>query len=510
MVPANGQALDRGPFRLDQCGDLTPLYRALKDAGYTEGAVADRVPVNSEGMPIDVALSLRGTAEETPLNTLVRLFVLARAVREETARAVLAPMELEPLLALGLLSRDAEGVRAEGALIPFQDDLFLLRDLWPEFTGRAKRHDYVLGVGLASIGVANVTVRRQGERALDLGTGTGFLAFLAARHAGHVVATDTSARALNFAALNARLNGVANVELRRGSLYEPVADDSFDLIMANPPFVISPSDDYEYRDGGMEGDSICRQAIQGAAQHLREGGFANVMFNWHHGTQDDWAERPIQWLDGSGCDAWVIRSAVEEPLGYASNWLRRDYGTDPARYEQVLNQWVTYYERLGIGFISSGVVILRRRSGGPNWIRAEDAPPGRATTSCSGQIQRIFAAQDLLHRLGDERGLLDLAFALTPDHQMEQVLHSRGGRWEVQEARIRQTQGFHFIGNTDRMVATVLAGCDGSRTLRELVAELADELHLDPEKIGAPCAAIIRKLLETGFLTAAGPQAEAT
>jgi methylase of polypeptide subunit release factors len=53
-----------------------------------------------------------------------------------------------------------------------------------------------------------------------------------------------------------------DVILPLGSLYEPAAKDRFDLIISNPPFVISPGYDCEYRDNSMMGDSRCKRDKQ--------------------------------------------------------------------------------------------------------------------------------------------------------------------------------------------------------------------------------------------------------
>src|SRR5438046_1475536 len=70
------------------------------------------------------------------------------------------------------------------------------------------------------------------DSALDVGTVCGIHAIRAARYARRVVATDLNPRALRFARFNAALNGVANIEFREGSLWEPVGDETFDLIVA--------------------------------------------------------------------------------------------------------------------------------------------------------------------------------------------------------------------------------------------------------------------------------------
>ena len=112
------------------------------------------------------------------------------------------------------------------------------------------RHDHVLGIGQASTTLVQTTVRRHVAKALDLGTGCGIQSFHLLHHAEHVTATDISERALAFTRFNLLLNAEAlhldpdrledRVSLRLGSLLEPVAGEEFELVVSNPPFVITP------------------------------------------------------------------------------------------------------------------------------------------------------------------------------------------------------------------------------------------------------------------------------
>jgi methylase of polypeptide subunit release factors len=364
--------------------------------------------------------------------------------------------------------------------------------------------NHVLGAGRASITLANLTVRRRGETVLDLGTGSGIQALLAARHATRVIATDLNPRALNFAGFNALLNGVSNLELRQGSLYEPVAMCQFDLIVANPPFVISPETRYLYRDSDLPGDAVSEQVVRGAPARLREGGYGVILCNWHH-QGEDWSERLRPWVASSGCDVWLLCFKTDDPLTYAANWLRATDGADSDDYERLLDVWLQYYEQMGIAYISYGAVILRCRSARTNWLRTDTVPSGQGVGSCSAQIQRIFAAQDLLAALQDERQLLDCALILAPDHQMEHVLKAEDGGWTVKEAILKQEQGLQFTGRIDRLVSTVLAGCDGQHPLRVLVADVAHGLGVDIEAVTPACLGVVRQLMQMGFLGVAEP-----
>ncbi len=492
-----------GPFVLGLCGDLAPLRRALEANGYVRSALAETLDTGGArgalASPEDVEVVLRRTVGGSPYETLVRLFTLARAVPEAAARAALAPVELEHLEAIGLLRSCEGGVRAEAALTPVED-LYVVQDFTPQVTGRPGARDHVAAVSPASLALGNLTVRRRGEEALDLGTGSGIQALWAARHARRVVATDTSPRALNFAAFGARLNGFANIELRQGSLFEPVAQDAFDLIVANPPFVIAPRVEHEYRDSSFPGDGISERVVRDAPARLREGGFTALLFNWGHRDEADWAVRPTQWVEGSGCDAWLLRSATADPLTYASSLLAQEKPAGPAPYGDLLDEWVRHIEGLGFGAISWGVAILRRRAAASNWVRADTVPFDLLRGACGEQVQRVFAAQDLLAQVSRPEQLLDRPLVLSPDHELQQCLHLEDEAWMVTGATLRQPEGFGFSGNVDRLTMTAIAGCNGRRTLREIADALARGLRMDPGQVAERCAAAAQRLLAWGFL----------
>src|SRR6185312_16852143 len=85
---------------------------------------------------------------------------------------------------------------------------------------------------------------REGE-VLDMGTGSGVCAVIAARHARRVVAVDINAEAVRCAGINARMNHLEHkIDVRHGDLFAPVAGERFDLVLFNPPFLLgTPRDD---------------------------------------------------------------------------------------------------------------------------------------------------------------------------------------------------------------------------------------------------------------------------
>ena len=120
---------------------------------------------------------------------------------------------------------------------------------------------------------------RPGERVLELGTGVGLAAILAARRGCRVIATDLVPEAVACARENALLNGVGElIEVRLGDCYDPVRGATFDLICTNPPQMPTPpgkerDDPVAAADnGGLDGWEILDKAIVGAPNHLNPGG----------------------------------------------------------------------------------------------------------------------------------------------------------------------------------------------------------------------------------------------
>ena len=111
-----------------------------------------------------------------------------------------------------------------------------------------------------------------GERAIDLGCGTGVLATLLARQGRHVVASDQSAAACASAAATARANDVA-VEVQRDDALSDRPADSADLIVCNPPFHL----------GAAVHAGAAGRLFQGAARVLRPGAQLRTVFNNHLG-----------------------------------------------------------------------------------------------------------------------------------------------------------------------------------------------------------------------------------
>jgi SAM-dependent methyltransferase len=297
---------------------LEALGARLADVGYLTERIEETLGGGRISFsPRDLVVHQRRLATDDPFAALVRLFLLGLPLEASAAAEALGPVDVGLLERAGWLQRDADGLRATVKLIP-HGDLLIASD---RDATDATATDWVAGIHPPSVTLGKLTVRQPVARALDVGTGNGVQALLASHHAESVVATDVNARACAFAALNARLNGVSNIELREGSYFQPVAGEEFDLVTCNPPYVISPESRYAYRDSGLSGDTVSRQVVEEAPLHLREGGFASLLVSWAHAPDDWWT--PLQrWVEQHGCDALLLHFGSDDPVNHAATWLR--------------------------------------------------------------------------------------------------------------------------------------------------------------------------------------------
>lgn len=480
--------------------DIARLRSALEAHGYLrpEAAEALGVPFGSEPRRVDLPLYVRRLAAPTPLNALIKLFALHVPVPDAEARAALAPLPLDAAQELGVVACLRGEVHPRVGLA-VTEGLVLARDR----PGDAPdlRDDHVVGLNPPALLLARLTVRRPVRTVLDLGCGGGVQALLAARHAERVTGVDLNPRAVAFARFNARLNGVTNAEFRVGDLFGPVRGERFDLLVCNPPYVVSPETQLLFRDGGRPGDSFCEEVVRGAGEHLEEGGFATILVNWVVPQRGEWAEPLRRWVAGTGCDAWLAHLDTQDALTYAAGWNRE---ADAERYGSALDRWLSYFAERGIATIGMGAVVLRRRRGGPSWVRTDELPE-RPRGDASGVILRLFANEDRLGAIGSE-GFLDESFAVGEDVRVEQVAAVREGRLVGAGAELRRDGPLPMAGAADAGTIRLLQLCDGRRSVRDVLAALGGPEASPQAAAGALATA--RRLAALGFLVPAAKAGE--
>ena len=130
---------------------------------------------------------------------------------------------------------------------------------------------------------------RGGGRVLDLCTGSGAVAIAVAKNSpAEVTATDVSEAACTVARANAAGAG-ASVKVLAGDMFAPVAEEKFDVIVSNPPYIphgdiaglqdkVKKFEPLAALDGGEDGLDFYRTIAREGAERLTEGGVIFLEF----------------------------------------------------------------------------------------------------------------------------------------------------------------------------------------------------------------------------------------
>lgn len=495
-----------------------------------------------------------GDAAGYKVAVLTALFMLGEPVGAAALETALPRTGVAGALAIGLVvpTQSASGEQLYAPAVDLRpheaEDAhgsvrwWVASDLGELVTDQALAPDHVLGIGRAGLTLAALTPRKPVETALDLGVGCGIQTLYLLRHVRQVVATDISTRALEFTAFNVALAGVdsARVQLRQGNLLEPVAGQRFDLIVSNPPFVITPPSVrqaglplMEYRDAG---GPILPALVRGLEDHLNPDGVAVMLGNWEHREGTSWRTSVNQWI-GKSLDAWIIQREVQDPVEYAAMWLR-DGGLTPERsgvaFENALAAWQEDFDSRQVSGVGMGYLVFHAPvaagalSGlGGTALEGQTAPeepasaaPGAAATSTPGavvepwrvleevptsgqgalgeHVAQVIAAHEALRGLDDAQ-VAALKLRTASGLSKEEALTPT----PVPTAPvIRQAEGFgRVIAVGMPEVALLSASDEGLLTVAQIAAAVASLTSEDPAAVLADMVAATRTFAHAGMVT---------
>lgn len=455
---------------------------------------------------------------------LTALFMLGEPVGAAALETALPRTGVAGALAIGLVvpTQSASGEQRYAPAVDLRpheaEDAhgsvrwWVASDLGELVTGQALAPDHVLGIGRAGLTLAALTPRKPVETALDLGVGCGIQTLYLLRHVRQVVATDISTRALEFTAFNVALAGVdsARVQLRQGNLLEPVAGQRFDLIVSNPPFVITPPSVrqaglplMEYRDAG---GPILPALVRGLEDHLNPDGVAVMLGNWEHREGTSWRTSVNQWI-GKSLDAWIIQREVQDPVEYAAMWLR-DGGLTPERsgvaFENALAAWQEDFDSRQVSGVGMGYLVFHAPSDAvapgavvEPWRVLEEVPTS-GQGALGEHVAQVIAAHEAL------RGLDDAQVAALK-------LHTASGLSKEEALTptpvptapvIRQAEGFgRVIAVGMPEVALLSASDEGLLTVAQIAAAVASLTSEDPAAVLADMVAATRTFAHAGMVT---------
>jgi len=481
------------PPSFTDSGGVDAVREVLSDAGYQTdiivdylGAVPGRIP--AERFP---EIEERIHSRTDKLGLMLELFFLGLTCYSDHAEKLLGQDAVRALIKCGLL-RAGAGLLTPMARLSPVDNLVIASD--PLKLHKEKRSDYVLapfGVGLR---LADLMFRRPIGSMLDLGCGSGMLGSLACGFADRVTLTDINPRAVAFSRFNTLLNGFGQAKCIQGDLFDSVGEERFDLIVCNPPYVISPCQTYSYRDGGIEFSS---RVIKQAVPHLADDGWLQMWLEWPEYPDRDWRYEMDRQLSAAQCDGWVLRLYSQDLPTYSTIWLQQEYGGD-AIPEKELITWQRYLADLGIAAVGGGLLVARRCSTKTAVRTIRDAPiisPGPIGEA----LELWLNAQILLNQLNEPEQLLDIPLAPAPSLKLESVMKTIRGTYGL-EHRLEIENGLRFGAQVDPLMAQIVDLLKTRRTPQEALAVLVDRHQVDVSMFTRTLPKALSKLLELGIL----------
>lgn len=530
---------------------LAHLGETLYHSGYTEprlrqfwgGPTSEALLRNNAAPAIHhctrTLADQSSTAADRAMASAALLFHFHRTVPVTEVRALLGE-SFDTAAEAELISVDDDEVVAPFALTPYDlpvgvprgfrpgdENLYLVADHGTLTTPDVLDGEFVLGLGGAGRTLVSITPRDHVGVAADIGTGCGIQALLLARHSDRVIATDISRRALRLAELSAGLNGVTTIEFRHGSLLEPL-DEPVDLLVSNPPFVITPrSTDttFEYRDGGMTGDRLVRELFTRIPANLTPGGRSVCLGNWEAASGTD--EGPEAWVGDDDTSVFVIEREALDPIAYAETWIR-DGGTPRAStvWNNAVAAWLDDFATRAVDEIVFGYVLMTKSDNdaptidSPDSVVGDDRPglvgglsgtaegvfkarvrvtsvPAHNPHGLAEFLSTIIAIRSWLAAAGPEE-IAGTAFTRSPD--LVEHRHFVPGAPEPSSITLEQGIGFGQVFDLDTALAGFVSVADGTLTLRQTAAALAQLLEVDPTALEDQLVAQVRALCAAGAL----------
>lgn len=487
---------------------IAALRQDFISAGYTTESIAHLLgPTATAALHREQHIPARRVLVEplaagNRLAGMISCFMLADPISQPAARQLFATLGLEAALALNIVRLNADGdVEATVDISTYATDqpgeMWIASDQTALQLGQPLPAEHILGVGKASMTLAETTPRHRVNTALDIGTGCGIQALHLLTHAEHVTITDISDRALDFAVFNILLNAplldvdpnnlADRVTVAAGNMLEPVAGQCFDLVVTNPPFVIAPSTTattHTYRETGRTGDELVRELISTIDTVLVDGGQAVMLANWEmFGEGHTWHSRLATW-PAETMDIWAIQRSSSDPAQYAEIWLRdSSEQLNPQAYGQAYAKYLEDFQSRGVTQIGFGWVWLRKRDHTAPLHKFEyltEAVHQPVAAAWASSVEKYDAVQN---SESDAWMLADVHLVAPQWVTYEQ--YQRFGAEHPEVLMARSGTGFGRHIRLDTATAAVLGAADGELSVGQIVAAVAGLLGLDDEQTTA-------------------------
>lgn len=503
--------MQRGYFDLDRIdGDgLRRVASVLRGHGFTEAGVRERLGLKElsqltlEAYPYYLDQRLR---RRTPLDLAIILFLLQGVLTIEELRELLDGPARKLLRQAGVFASDRQSrtVRARVSLYPLEDRLYFTDHRFAHHAWvRARQpREPVMFLGADSYALARAMLRRPLRGVLDLCTGAGAHAILAAANAERAVGVDLNPRAIGFARLNALMNDAWNAVFMEGDLYGPVVGERFDLIVANPPFVPAPAQQLAWRDGGPSGADVLRRVVAALPDFLGPEGVAQIVTHVAERDGESYLERTRRWLGGANMHLHALRTGESDPLEYASSHVRPSFGEDYPRYAQRLAEWVANLRSQRFQRIVSVIFTFQWNEEAPlpPWTQEDEIKPP-LKPEVQSELLRLLHARRRVRKLPSLQALERMVVSVPEDMLLIERRRPAPGGFETKDFRIlfRESQLSPEL-DVKPLVRDLLERVDGRSTVPQVIARLAQDTGQELSVLDERCRRAFLVMHERGLV----------
>ena len=504
------------PLRLGSAEDFVRVQSLLTSSDFDEAAILSVLKISemaglSAIKPQEIDLT--AVASET-LALLIRIFLFTETVRREEVENLIDPAVLDSFLALDVLRIGkfdlADGDRSE----VYYASVFLYpvaglliasdRNNNPDGSQLAAPPDIVFpAINGGTLLFLKLIPDSPAQRILDIGSGSGIAALMLNQCAQIVVASDVTSRATHFAKFNRLLNCCYNVEVVQGDLYSAVEGQTFDRIVAHPPYVPSLSQTTIFRDGGETGEALVRRIVELLPKYLQPGGTFYSLCLGLDTKEARFEQRVRTWLGESQDEFDVLFVFADErsPEQFVQDWAK--WTNSIASSD--LARWDDIFTRTGARSLVYGAVIIHRHSATLDAnlnepSTAMTARPRLGAETRGSHIEwvlrwhRLRARADSLQKISQSRPLLAPHLRVRTTHVVKDgVLVPSDFVFETEVP-------FPIATRLDPWIVPVIAELNGSYTPAHLY-ETARSKSLLPEALTrADFIKLVALLIERGYL----------
>jgi SAM-dependent methyltransferase len=440
------------PEPFDSDDPVLQLFARLDSLEFDEHGLANLVETQAEQNQTLTVTLRRCLGDPSSVSIMVQLWLLSLKVDRQAVDNSLGLELTDRLIKWGLLVDLDNQIASTVDIHPCQD-CWVATD---HAIGQDRFMEAVYPLGGDSHILARLAPRKAAKLALDIATGSGIHAILAASHCEKVHAVDLSARALDFARFNACLNGVRQkLHFFQGDLFEPLPSSQYDLILTNLPWVPTPEEPSElYRSGGGDGEMLVRRVVEALPNRLRPLGWMAMYVEYPKFSFEGYLERVVKWL---GDGAWgVVLLNIRHMT--TSTYVMGQVATHTSQQlPDEYDRWMRSYEERGIEGMAWAMLYIRRL-------------PARDVT-WSVEREADFPSPNEKHWVADWLERLDQAHRLEPAKNSCPRLTPEARLWvrpDTQEAKIEWPDCCLKDVPLNRELGTLAAQLDGNTNWEDL------------------------------------------